>query len=87
MAASSDPDTIYFHEAMREPDRQQFIRAMKKKVESHTNNAVWKLVPKDTIPLGTKVLPAVWAMKRKRRIDTREIYKWKARLNIDGIST
>jgi hypothetical protein len=37
-----------------------------------------------TIPPGTKVLTAVWAMKQKRRIDTREIYKWKARLNIDG---
>jgi hypothetical protein len=23
-------------------------------------------------------------MRRKRRIDTREVYKWKARLNIDG---
>ena len=36
------------------------------------------------VPPGTKVLPAVWAMKRKRRITTREIYKWKARLNVHG---
>ena len=26
----------------------------------------------------------VWSMKRKRRIATREIYKWKARLNVHG---
>ena len=26
----------------------------------------------------------VWSMKRKRRIDTREIYRWKARLNVHG---
>ena len=26
----------------------------------------------------------VWAMCRKRRIDTREVYKWKARLNVHG---
>ena len=37
-----------------------------------------------TLPLGTKILPAVWAMKRKRRILTQEIYKWKARLSIDS---
>jgi Reverse transcriptase (RNA-dependent DNA polymerase) len=33
---------------------------------------------------GRSVLPAVWAMKRKRRIDTREVYKWKARIKIHG---
>jgi Reverse transcriptase (RNA-dependent DNA polymerase) len=31
-----------------------------------------------------KVLPTVWAMRRKRRLATGEIYKWKARLNVDG---
>ena len=33
---------------------------------------------------GALVLPGVWAMKRKRRIATREVYRWKARLNLDG---
>jgi hypothetical protein len=83
-AASADPDTMYYHEAMREPDRPEFIKAMVKEVQSHTENGVWELVPRSSIPPGTKVLPAVWAMKCKRRIATREVYKWKARLNIDG---
>jgi Reverse transcriptase (RNA-dependent DNA polymerase)/GAG-pre-integrase domain len=83
-AASADPDTMYYHEAMREPDRPEFIKAMEKEVKSHTENGVWELVPRSSVPPGTKILPAVWAMKRKRRIATREIYKWKARLNIDG---
>ena len=26
----------------------------------------------------------VWAMRRKRQIDTREVYNWKARLNVHG---
>jgi hypothetical protein len=30
------------------------------------------------------VLSAVWSMKPKRRILTRQIYKWKARLNCHG---
>ena len=30
------------------------------------------------------MLPEVWVMRCKRRIATREVYKWKARLNLDG---
>jgi len=30
------------------------------------------------------VLPSVWQMKRKRDIKTRQVKKWKARLNISG---
>jgi hypothetical protein len=36
------------------------------------------------MPKGTNVIGAVWPMKRKRRIWTREVYKWKARLNCHG---
>ena len=64
-AASADPDTMYYHEAMREPDRAEFIKAMQKEVNSHTENGVWELVPRSSVPEGVKILPAVWAMKRK----------------------
>jgi hypothetical protein len=33
---------------------------------------------------GTPVLPGVWALKRKRRILSGEVYKHKARWNLDG---
>ncbi len=72
-AASADPDTMYYHEAMREPDRAEFIKAMEKEVKSHTENRVWELVPRSSVPPGIKILPAVWAMRRKRRIATREV--------------
>jgi hypothetical protein len=72
---------MYYHEAMKEPDRKQFIEAMEKEVDSHTKNGVWELVLKSSLPKGTEILPSVWAMKRKRRIITREIFKWKERLN------
>jgi hypothetical protein len=39
---------------------------------------------KSEVPEGTKILDSVWAMKRKRRIKTREVYKWKGRLNVHG---
>jgi Reverse transcriptase (RNA-dependent DNA polymerase) len=84
LKATSDPDTMHYHEAMKEPDARQFQVAMTKEVDDHTAKNHWKLVSRDQVPSGVKVLPAVWAMKRKRRISTREIYKWKARLNIGG---
>jgi hypothetical protein len=42
------------------------------------------LIKKSAVPKGHKIMPSFWSMKRKRKIATREIYKWKARLNIDG---
>jgi hypothetical protein len=82
LAASKDPDTMYYHKAMREPDRPQFKGAMKQEVEAHTQNKVWELIKKSAVPKGHKIMPSVWSMKRK--IATREIYKCLDRLNIDG---
>ena len=31
--ATSDPDTMYLHQALKEPDKKQFIEAMEKEVE------------------------------------------------------
>jgi hypothetical protein len=67
-AASANPDVMYLDQAMKEPDRDKFEEAMLKEVQSHTDNNHWKIVPKRSIPRGTKILPAVWAMRRKRKI-------------------
>ena len=81
---NSDPDTMYLHEAMKAPDAPQFREAMQKEVDDHTSRGHWKIVSRASLPTGTRVLPAVWSMKRKRRIATQEVYRWKARLTIDG---
>ena len=83
-AASADPDNMYMEQAIQQPDKKEFIKAMISEVQAHTANGHWEIIPRTDVPVGTKVLPAVWAMKRKRRIATQEIYKWKARLNIHG---
>jgi hypothetical protein len=83
-AASTNPDVMYLDQAMNEPDREKFREAMVKEVQAHTENGHWKIVPKRSVPRGTKILPAVWAMRRKRKIATGEPYKWKARLNVHG---
>ena len=70
-AASSDPDTMYIHEAMKAPDKDNFIEAMRQEVQAHTDNGVWEIVPTTLVPEGVKVLLSVWAMKQKRKIAKR----------------
>ena len=82
--ASNDPDTMYYDQAMREPDAQSFKEAMVKEVQDHTNRKHWKVIRRNQVPADEIILPAVWAMKRKRKITTREVYKWKSRLNLGG---
>ena len=57
---------------------------MDKELADHEQRQHWKVVRRSQVPSGTKIVNMVWSMKRKRRIDTREIYKWKARLNVHG---
>ena len=55
---------------------------MECEIKGHEEGKHWILVPKHQVPKGTKVLDAVWSMQCKRRIESQEIYKWKARLNV-----
>jgi hypothetical protein len=83
-AASSNPDIMYLNDAIQAPDSNKFREAMADEVNSHTNMKHWTIIKRSSLPAGTEVLPAVWAMRRKRRIATQEVYKWKARLNVHG---
>jgi hypothetical protein len=82
--AGSNEDTMYFHQAMKAPDRNQFKKAIVKEVNDHIENKHWELIPHEAVPKGVKVLPSVWSMKRKRDIKTQQVYKHKARLNVHG---
>jgi hypothetical protein len=80
--ATSDLDTLYMHKAMKAPDMEQFKEAMTREV-MNTGKGHWRVVSKEDVPSHSKILPAVWSMKHKRRIETRKVYKHKARLNLD----
>ena len=75
---------MYHHEAMLQNDRKEFLKAMKKEVDDQMANGNFTLMHRSKLPKGATVLPAVWQMKRKRDISTRQVKKYKARLNIDG---
>jgi hypothetical protein len=79
-AASSDPDILYLHEAMKQPDANHFIQAMEEEIRAHED----KIVSTENISTNTHVLSTIWSMRRKQRIDTRKVLKWKARLTIHG---
>ena len=82
--AKSDPDTMYFDQAMHQPDRKQFIQAIIKEINDHIDRKHWELIPRSQVPDGTPVLDSVWSMKCKRDIKTQQVYKHKARLNVHG---
>ena len=81
--AKTDKDTMYLHQALKEPDRDNFIQAVIKEMNDHISCKHWRLIPV-RIPKEHKILDAVWLMKSKRHLLTGEIYKWKAHLNIHG---
>lgn len=82
--AKADPDTLYLHEAMRQPDWEKFAEAMDNEIQQQVSMGVYTLIHRDQVPEGATVLPAVWQLRRKRDIRTGEIKKYKARCNIDG---
>ena len=79
-----DPDTLSFGQAMQADDKDRFIEAMAEEVAAHEENGNWELFPKKQVPAGHPISRGVWSMKRKRRILTGEIYKYKSRLTFDG---
>lgn len=81
-AAKSNPDTLKYAKDMRAPDAEQFRKGMADETLGHVSKRHWKVITKDKLPRGETILPAIWAFKRKRRIATNKIYKWKARLNL-----
>jgi hypothetical protein len=82
--AKLDPDILYYHQAMKAKDAKEFCQAMQGEVNSHRENNHWEIIRRNKVPEGVKVLDSVWAMRHKRCIKTKEVYKWKARLNIHG---
>ena len=83
-AASDNPDILYWDQAMKAPDRAQFVEAVGTELEGHEKMGNYEPIPLSQVPKGTKLIDMVWSMRHKRRIKTQEVYKWKARLNVHG---
>jgi hypothetical protein len=82
--ASTVPDTMYYHQAMKEPDNKKFQADMEKECLAHYKEGNYKLVKRSKLPEGATLLSSVRQMKRKNLPSTGEISKYKARMNVVG---
>ena len=82
--ATTNPDILYWDQAMKAPDRDKFIEAVRIELDGQEKMGNYKPVPLNEVPAGTRLLGTVWSMQQKRKIKTQEVYKWKARLNMHG---
>ena len=83
-AEVSDIDTIYFHQTAKENDATQFLKTAHKEFSDLLSKGFFELILCSIVPEVETLSPAIWAMKQIKRVHTREIYKYKARLNLDG---
>ena len=77
-------DIMYFHQALKQEDSPEFIKAIVKEINGHVEQNHWQIVPRSTVPEGVTPVPSVWAMRQKRNLTTNEVTKYKARLNLHG---
>jgi len=84
MKAHADPDSLYLHEARKQPDWKDFAEAMQLEIEQQVSTGLYTITKRSEVPEGATVLPAVWQLRRKRDVRTGRIKKHKARCNIDG---
>ena len=57
LKANADPNTMYMHEALKEPDRAQFIKEMLKEVSDQMGNGNFLIIYKSEVPKYVKDLP------------------------------
>ena len=77
-------DTPRFHEAMRGPDREGFIIAMRKEMDQLSSLNAFEAVPRQkAIDENKQIVDVTWALKRKRYPDG-SVNKLKARLCVRG---
>jgi hypothetical protein len=59
---------MYHHQAMKQPDAEEFRKAMKKEWNDQLQNGNFTM-HRSRVPEGATILPAVWQMRRKRDKD------------------
>jgi hypothetical protein len=57
---------------------------MELEVRQHNQKRNWRPILRNLVPLGKRILPSLWAMRRERYLVNGIISKYKARLNVDG---
>ena len=80
-AAHSDPDILYYDQAMSGPDRDKWIEAAVKEIRGLESMGTWIEVPRSAAK--KKVVPMTWVFRIKRTPDGL-VDKYKARICVMG---
>ena len=78
LKAVADMDIIYYHEAIRQPDRKQFCEAAKSELTPLALANTYSIRKCSETPSGKRFLPMVWQMRRKQTQATGEVRKYKS---------
>ena len=57
-------DIMYFAQAIKQPDRRQFVEAIVKEVNGHVENQNWELIKRSEVPVGEPIQQSVWSMSK-----------------------
>ena len=58
-SATLDPNTMYYHQAMKQPDQEKFIQAARDKFNYLLHQGVMSIVPASLVSEGASVFLAV----------------------------
>ena len=58
-------ETFNYKEALQQPDKIEFVKAMVHEVDDHETQKHWTLIRCCDLPDGTKMIMAIWSFKRK----------------------
>ena len=82
-AELSNNDTLYYGQAMKAKDSEDFKTAMKKEVNDLYEADVFDIMPLSNKPKDRKLIQFIWSFKRKRS-PLGILIKHKARLCVHG---
>ena len=55
--ATTDPDSMYLHEAMQQEDKAELLKAMLEEVRDQTDNENFSIININQVPKGSTILP------------------------------
>lgn len=73
-----EQDTLYLHEARKQPDWLHFRKAMDDEMQQHIKHNNFVIIDKKDKNENIDVLPAVWALRSKRKMMDGSVIKYKA---------
>ena len=61
-AATTNPDILYWEQAMKAHDRDKFLEAVKVELDGHEQMGNYEPIRIEEVPKGMKLLDMVWSM-------------------------